>query len=62
MDKKQALEILQDYQEWRRYDGPMDESPAMQDPKVIGQAIDVAISLLKEQVENKKPQKEYYGG
>ena len=61
MDKKQALEILQDYQEWRRYDGPMVESPPQPIPPLVGQAIDLAISLLKEQVEPKK-QKEYYGG
>ena len=62
MTKKQALEILKDYQEWRRYDGPMVESPPQPIPSLVGQAIDLAISLLKEQVENKKPQKEYYGG
>ena len=61
MTKKQALEILQDYQEWRRYDGPMVESPPQPIPSLVGQAIDLAISLLKEQVEPKK-QKEYYGG
>ena len=61
MDKKQALEILQDYQEWRRYDGPMVESPPQPIPSLVGQAIDTAIQALSEQVEPKK-QKEYYGG
>lgn len=61
MDRKTALEILKKYQEWRRYNGPVDESPAMPDPKEIGQAIDVAIREL-ERTTQTAPNKEYYGG
>ena len=47
MTIEQALEILIEYQEWRR--GA--EIP-MQEPRIIGEAIDVAIELL--QLELKK--------
>ena len=43
MTIEQALEILIEYQEWRR--GA--EIP-MQEPRIIGEAIDVAIEVLKE--------------
>jgi hypothetical protein len=62
MDRKQALEVLREYQEWRRYDGPMVESPPQPDAFIVGQAIDTAIQALSEQVEPKKQEKEYYGG
>lgn len=42
MTNPQALQVLQQYQRWRRYDGP---SP---DPKQIGVALDVAIKHLAE--------------
>ena len=61
MDRKTALEVLKDYQEWRRYNGPITDSPPMPDPKVIGQAIDVAIGVLQS-VTNGNKLKEYYGG
>ena len=60
MDRKTALEVLKDYQSWRRYDGPITDSPQMQDPKIIGDAIDVAIHEL-DILCQPKPQKEYYG-
>lgn len=60
MDRKTALEILKDYQYWRRYDGPITDSPQMQDPAIIGQAIDVAIHEL-ERLCQEPPEKEYYG-
>lgn len=60
MDRKTALEVLKDYQYWRRYDGPITDSPQMQDPKIIGQAIDVAIHEL-ERLCQEPPEKEYYG-
>lgn len=59
MDRKTALEVLKDYQYWRRYDGPITDSPQMQDPKIIGEAIDVAIEALT--CLTSKPDREYYG-
>ena len=47
MDNKTALSVLTDYQEWRRYNGPITDSPPMPDPKVIGMAIDKAIETLR---------------
>lgn len=46
MEKEKALEILVEYNLWRR--GA--ETP-MLDPKIVGQAIDVAIECLTEIVE-----------
>lgn len=60
IDRKTALEVLKDYQYWRRYDGPITDSPQMQDPKIIGEAIDVAIHEL-ERLCQEPPEKEYYG-
>lgn len=47
MTIEQALEILIEYQEWRR--GA--EIP-MQEPRIIGEAIDVAIEVLKGKTKN----------
>ena len=47
MTTEQALEILIEHQEWRR--GA--EIP-MQEPRIIGWAIDVAIEILKEKTKN----------
>lgn len=60
MDRKTALGILKRHQEWRRYDGPVESSPEMQNPAIIGQAIDVAIHEL-ERLCQEPPIKEYYG-
>ena len=60
MDRKTALEILKRHQAWRRYDGPIGTSPEMQDPAIIGQALDVAIHEL-ERLCQEPPEKEYYG-
>lgn len=60
MDRKTALEVLKDYQYWRRYNGPITDSPQMQDPKIIGMALDVAIHEL-ERLCQEPPLKEYYG-
>lgn len=60
MDRKTALEVLKDYQYWRKYNGPITDSPQMQDPKIIGEAIDVAIHEL-ERLCQEPPEKEYYG-
>ena len=59
MDRKTALEVLKKHQAWRRYNGPIEDSPDMQDPAIIGQAIDVAIDALA--YLTFKPEKEYYG-
>ena len=40
MTVKEAAEILRKHNEWRRYDGPIGEGPQMQDPALIGKAID----------------------
>ena len=60
MDRKTALEVLKDYQQWRRYDGPIEDSPDMQDPAIIGKAIDVAIHEL-ERLCQEPPKREFYG-
>ena len=59
MDRKTALEVLKDYQQWRRYNGPIEDSPDMQDPAIIGKALDVAIEALI--CLTATVQKEYYG-
>jgi len=60
MDRKTALEVLKDYQYWRRYNGPITDSPQMQDPAIIGQALDVAIHELERLCQD-PPKREYYG-
>jgi hypothetical protein len=45
MTRDEALNILVEYQEWRR--GA--DTPQL-DPKIIGEAIDKAIEILKENV------------
>ena len=55
-----ALDVLEDFQEWRRYDGPIPDSPPQPDPYVVGKAIDSAIAILKGLVS--EPQRDYYGG
>ena len=47
MTHQEALEILRAHQEWRRYDGPIGKGPEMQDPKLLGEAIDVACWSLE---------------
>lgn len=47
MTKEEALNILAEFQKWRR--GA--EIP-MQEPRIIGEAIDVAIEVLKEKTKN----------
>ena len=59
MDRKTALEVLKKHQAWRRYNGPIEDSPDMQDPAIIGKAIDVAIEALI--CLTSKPDREYYG-
>jgi len=44
---ERAIEVLTKHQEWRRYNGPMEESPEMQNPTEIGIATDLAIKYLE---------------
>ena len=60
MDRKTALGILKKHQAWRRYNGPIESSPEMQNPAIIGQAIDVAIHEL-ERLCQEPPKREFYG-
>lgn len=60
MDRKTALEVLTAYQVWRRYNGPIEDSPDMPNPTIIGQALDVAIHEL-ERLCQEPPEKEFYG-
>jgi len=52
MRKTQALEILQDFNDWRRGD-----ASEMQSPRLIGIAIDTAIKHLRESIKAGKAAK-----
>lgn len=58
-DIKKSLDVLRRFQAWRRYGGIVDgpDKPTQQE---IGEALDVAITMLNSLVN--KPNKEYYGG
>lgn len=58
MDRKTALEVLKDFQEWRCNTEPT--SPLLIDKELLDQAIDVAIHEL-ERLCQEPPEKEYYG-
>lgn len=52
MTTAEAREVLIRYNAWRRYDGPLEQTPLQPEPKEIGEAIDVAIEVLpKEEAE-----------
>ena len=51
MTREQALDILCAFQEWCRYDGPVWQGPLMPNPKEIGHAIGIAVSILRSGVE-----------
>lgn len=52
MTTAEAREVLIRYNTWRRYDGPLEQTPLQPEPKEIGEAIDVAIEVLpKEEAE-----------
>ena len=52
MTKAEAREVLIRYNAWRRYNGPLEQTPLQPEPKEIGEAIDVAIEVLpKEEAE-----------
>jgi hypothetical protein len=55
MDIKKALEVIKAHNEWRTSPLPTDLL-AMQDPSEITKALDVAITVLANQL--KKPNKE----
>jgi hypothetical protein len=42
----EAIEILDEYNEWRRFNSETEASPPMQSPKLICEAIDIAIFEL----------------
>ena len=60
MTNKQALEVLRDYQDWRRSDCMDPCCPPQPDAFIVGEAIDVAITMLESLVS--KVDKDYYGG
>jgi hypothetical protein len=49
MNKHQAIEVLKAHNEWRRDKGDT-KNLTMHEPKVIGEAIDVAIAALSDAV------------
>lgn len=44
MELKEAIQLLKDHNNWRRYDGEISESPKMTDPKKLGIAIDKVVN------------------
>ena len=53
MTVAEAREVLIRYNTWRRYNGPLEQTPLQPEPKEIGEAIDVAIEVLpKEEAED----------
>ena len=50
-----AISVLKDFQAWRRYDGPLDKSPKMPPPLIIGEAIDKVIEQYETANENAEP-------
>lgn len=50
MTEREALELLQKHNRWRRGDNSIE----MADPRAIGHAIDVACRVLAEHIEKEK--------
>ena len=48
MTPQEAIKILRQHNEWRRYDGPLGEGPEMGQPKEIGEAIDTVCDALEQ--------------
>ena len=44
MEIKEAIQLLKDYNHWRRFDGEIEDSPKMPNPKEVGIAIDKVVS------------------
>ena len=52
MNAAECASLLRQFNEWRRFDGEIDEEgPAMPHPKSIGFAIDMAIRLIEQRGE-----------
>ena len=47
-----AIRVLKEYQVWRRYDGPIEDTPVMPQPKIIGEALDTVIEHYENTNEN----------
>ena len=61
MTTKEAVQVLREFQAWRRYQGgPGTDGPDHPGPKEVGEALDVVIGVLGGL--EKKPEREYYGG
>jgi len=50
MNTIEIIETLRNFNEWRRYDGPIGEAPEQLSPKKIGEAIDGAVELLSKTI------------
>ena len=48
MTVAEAREVLIRYNTWRRYNGPLEQTPLQPEPKEIGEAIDVSIEVLSD--------------
>jgi hypothetical protein len=47
MTRTEAIDVLEKHNEWRRFDGETRYNTVMQSPKLLGEAIDVAILNLR---------------
>ena len=47
MTPTECAALLRQHQEWRRFEGKLNDSPPMLPPKQIGEAIDVAIRIIE---------------
>lgn len=54
MDIKEARDYLIRANRWRRYKGPIGKGPGMPDPKAFGIAIDTAVRVMSDVLNNKK--------
>ncbi len=48
MNLKEAIKILEEHNEWRRYSGPVEDSPQMSNPTLIGEAIDYVAATINQ--------------
>lgn len=44
MKLEEAIKVLKNHNIWRRYNGELEESPEMENPKTLGIAIDVVVN------------------
>ena len=47
MNLKEAINILEKHNEWRRYNGPLGKGPQEHNPALIGEAIDYVVKYFK---------------